>query len=709
VDAYEKNARPKFVREEKMAVEDKAHPKLVWDYSTPTPETRSKQGTDKRPTFYPEHSPRPTTPKPKPKKQQPRKQSIMELRFKALLLPPIVATPRAKSVPRKRGGSVPPTSRKPAAHGRSVSVSSSIEPLAKSPRADAIAVEAALAGDAVVAARMAMQAAEEAEEARRQVEAAAREEQDAQEEADREAKEKAKAEAREGAEEAARLADERAETEAKEKAEAEARAEAKVEAEVAVKEEAAAEAEEEAGKEVDKEAKAEAKVEAEVEAKEVLVAVQKQLYASAMQKKDLFKGRKQMLELASKAKEVTLAKEDVDQAMVASVLKFLSTNGHMFSSSNHEITGADLSTFVVMCKGEHAALDVLQRLDHGGNVFDTWEDLVNRAQEVLDGGHQVKVTAEDRVDICNFLTRAEIDLITELEEARLDDYVTGLPASAGALTDEEVTEALNEILQAGAGVVSTKRVLAMMINSGLINLPLWDLVHEVHLASRFLPHPATEAADVDRVVEFLQDSPLMSADFELEYGDLVLLLHKTLGIEGCLNRLHLLERKGKQFYSYAEMEAGVEPLQLPTKSTRERLSKHLEAMQLKRPEMELDELLLVGGSVDEVVVHLKEMADRDQLPKSGYLLGVALGELLNAERKVMRAKTLMALAADSETALMKTKTFIGLRTFIGAPLGAAAAGEAEAEAAEPAAPEEPTAAEPTAEPAAPAALAEPVF
>jgi hypothetical protein len=225
---------------------------------------------------------------------------------------------------------------------------------------------------------------------------------------------------------------------------------------------------------------------------------------------------------------------------------------------------------------------------------------VDRAQEVLHGGHHVKVTAEDRVVICDFLIRPECDLIADLDKTRLEHYVKGLPASVGALTEEEVEEALNELLQAGMGVENTKKVLAMMIKSHLLDLQLWDLAHEVYLASRFLPHPATESADVDRVVEFLQDSPLMSADFEIEYSDLVLLLHKTLGIEGCLNRLRLLERSGTQFHNFTEMEAGVEPLQLPTKATRELLSRHLKEMQLECPEMELDELLLVGGSVDEV-------------------------------------------------------------------------------------------------------------
>jgi hypothetical protein len=331
-----------------------------------------------------------------------------------------------------------------------------------------------------------------------------------------------------------------------------------------------------------------------------MVEVQKEQYAVAMEKKEQFTSRRQSMDQELKEKQVELAKGEVDQAMVASVLEFLTTNGHMFSSTSYEIRGADLSAFLVMCKGERAALDILQRLEHGSNVFDSWPALVDRAQEVMNGGHHVKVTAEDRVEICNFLTRPEIDLITELEEARLEDYVKGLPASAGALADEEVTEALNEILQAGMGVESTKKVLSMMIKSHLVNLPLWDLAHEVHLASRFLPHPATEAADVDRVVEFLQDSPLLTADFELEYGDLVHLLHKTLGIEGCLNRLRLLERSGTQFHNFTEFEAGVEPLQLPTKATRELLSEHLKEMQLVCPEMELDELLLVGGSVDEV-------------------------------------------------------------------------------------------------------------
>jgi hypothetical protein len=147
----------------------------------------------------------------------------------------------------------------------------------------------------------------------------------------------------------------------------------------------------------------------------------------------------------------------------------------------------------------------------------------------------------------------------------------------------------------------------MMIKSHLLDLALWDLAHEVHLASRFLPHPATESADVDRVVQFLQDSPLMDTNFDLAYGELVLLLHKTLGIEGCLNRLRLLERKGMRFHSFSEMNAAVEPLQLPTKATRELLSGHLTAMQLECPEMELDELLLTGGSVDEVLNHRFEL------------------------------------------------------------------------------------------------------
>jgi hypothetical protein len=183
--------------------------------------------------------------------------------------------------------------------------------------------------------------------------------------------------------------------------------------------------------------------------------LEKQQYAVAMDKKQQFKGRRQSLHLERKAKQVHLDKGDVNQAMVASVLELLKDKGHMFSSSSHEITGADLSAFVVMCKGEHAALDVLQRLDHGGNIFDSWPDLVVMAQDVLNGSMEPRqVTAEDRVDICDYLTQPECDLIADLDKARLEHYVKGLSASAGALTDEEVLSALCSLLSALCSLLS---------------------------------------------------------------------------------------------------------------------------------------------------------------------------------------------------------------------------------------------------------------
>jgi hypothetical protein len=206
------------------------------------------------------------------------------------------------------------------------------------------------------------------------------------------------------------------------------------------------------------------------------------------------------------------------------------------------------------------------------------------------------------------------------------------PAAAGEAADDEIKDVLKEIIVAGKGVGSTRRVLEMMIMSHLKELPLWELAHEVYLASRFLPNPATEGADTERMVEFLQDSNVMADDFDLEYGHLIELLHKTLGIEGCLSRLRLLEIREAQCHSFDELEALVEVVQLPTKVTRQLLSAQLKLMELNCPEEELDELLIVAGSVSEVVVHLEELMALNKVPKSGDLLSEALEKLFNSQR-----------------------------------------------------------------------------
>jgi hypothetical protein len=320
---------------------------------------------------------------------------------------------------------------------------------------------------------------------------------------------------------------------------------------------------------------------------------------------------------------IKLANEDVSPEMLRSTFEFLQDHGHLFSSvSSLDVTGGYLSAFIVMCGGKQ--LEILERLDHGGNVFDSWADMVVMAKDVLDGGQDFKVTMEGRIAICEFLMRSECGLIASPDKSRLEHFAKGLPASVGEMTDQEVMEALNGIIEAGTGVDCTEKVLTMMLNSDLLDLSLRELANDVRLASRFLLNPDTESLDVERLVEFLQASSILAANFELEYGDLTHLIEKTLSVEGCMMRLRLLERKGAKFGSYAELEAGVVPVHLPTKATRQLLSERLMTLHLECADEKLDELLLLGGSFSEVAIFL------DQLPASGTLRAKAIEDLLNA-------------------------------------------------------------------------------
>jgi hypothetical protein len=306
-----------------------------------------------------------------------------------------------------------------------------------------------------------------------------------------------------------------------------------------------------------------------------------------------------------------------------------------------------------MCHGVDAALDLLRRLEQGNNEFESWADLVAMAKAVQGGAHSVKVTEACRETICEYLTQPDCDLLANLQKKRLERFVRKEPALPGDLRDAEVTEALEEIIVAGKGVDSTKDVLDMMVHSLLKNLPLWDLSHEVHLAAAFLPHPATEEDDVIRVVEFLQDSYIMAEGFELEYGDLVHLLLKTLGIKGCLNRLRLFERSGLKCTSFEELEAGMEPVRLPTKATRDKLAGHLKDMHLECPEDELDELLLVGGSITEIVEHLKTLQALNKVPERGNQLAEALDAMLNSERH--KKESVEPEEADANNTYVKSR------------------------------------------------------
>jgi hypothetical protein len=300
-----------------------------------------------------------------------------------------------------------------------------------------------------------------------------------------------------------------------------------------------------------------------------------------------------------------------------------------------QITAGDVYSLIIECHGVAPTIVILDSLVDDGVVCDGPIELLRVAVEVMNG--KLPVLDKDRVTILGILTAPDCVLLAPFVRKLLLEFLSsGMEeiqhAADAGYSKVFVDEALGEIIVAGKGVISTKAVLDMMIHAHLKNLPLWGLAHEVHLASVFLPDPLTEEDDVDRVVEFLQDSDIMSNDFDLEYGDLVHLLTKTLGIKGCLNRLRLVERSGRGCSSFAELEAGMEGVQLPTKATRQLLAKELEAIHLECPEEELDELLLVGGSVDEVVDHLKTLQALDKLPKSGNQLAEALEGILNSER-----------------------------------------------------------------------------
>jgi hypothetical protein len=172
----------------------------------------------------------------------------------------------------------------------------------------------------------------------------------------------------------------------------------------------------------------------------------------------------------------------------------------------------------------------------------------------------------------------------------------------------------------------------MLAQSGTKNRLLWSLVDDVRVAARFLVHPADEEADVQCVVDFLEDHEILADGFvreqldedgavmeveagHMEYGDIIHLLHKSLGVRGCLRRLRSLARANLSFSTWVELEAAVKPVPLPTLAMRQHLATRLVELRLVCSDMELDALLLMGG-VDDIIGHIDVLAAQGGLDKA---------------------------------------------------------------------------------------------
>jgi hypothetical protein len=221
---------------------------------------------------------------------------------------------------------------------------------------------------------------------------------------------------------------------------------------------------------------------------------------------------------------------------------------------------------------------------------------------------------------------------------------------------------LGAIVVSGQGGAKALKMLNMLAQSGIKNRLLWTLVDDVRMAARFLVHPADEEADVQCVVDFLEDHQILADGFErerwhvdgevmevevghLEYGDLVHLLHKSLGVRGCLRRLRSLARANMSFSTWVELEAAVTPVPLPTLAMRQHLAARLGELHLVCSVMELDALLLMGG-VDDIIGHIDVLAaegglDKALAPHANALSPIAdaVEAHLLAELNTLRAKS----------------------------------------------------------------------